>query len=91
MGISYSIKSLWSATNSCLPTLWQSVAGNSTFRGIVYCYLGTSKTVISKFVTRQIDTPYSSPCIMTTPTMVPWDKNSRGEKKVSHKNVLIPL
>ncbi len=23
--------------------LWQSVAGNSTFRGIVFCNLGTSK------------------------------------------------
>ena len=44
-------------------TLWQSVAGNSTFRGIVYCNLGTPKTVISNFVTtRQIETPYSSPC-----------------------------
>ena len=42
-------------------TLRQSVAGNSTFRGIVYCNLGTPKTVISNFVTtRQIKTPYSS-------------------------------
>jgi hypothetical protein len=44
-------------------TLRQSVAGNSTFWGIVYCDLGTPKTVISKFVTmRQSETPYSSPC-----------------------------
>jgi hypothetical protein len=42
--------------------LRQSVAGNSTFRGIVFCNLGTPKTVISNFVTsRQIETPYISP------------------------------
>ena len=50
-------------TTYAYATLWQSVAGNSTFRGIVFCNLGTPKTVISNFVTvRQIDTPYSSPC-----------------------------
>ena len=43
-------------------TIRQSVAGNSTFRGIVLCNLGTPKTVISNFVTtRQIETPYLSP------------------------------
>jgi hypothetical protein len=44
-------------------TLRDSVAGNSTFRGIVFCnLLGTPKTVISNFVTsRQIETPYLSP------------------------------
>ena len=43
-------------------TLRQSVAGNSTFRGIVFCNLGTPKTVISNFVTsRQIETPYLFP------------------------------
>ena len=43
-------------------TLRQSVAGNSTFRGIVFCNLGITKTVISNFVTsRQIETPYLSP------------------------------
>ena len=42
-------------------TLRQSVAGNSPFRGIVFCNLGTSKTVISKFVTTaNIVTPYLS-------------------------------
>ncbi len=42
-------------------TLRQSVAGNSTFRGIVFCNLGTPNTVISNFVTsRQIETPYLS-------------------------------
>jgi len=43
-------------------TLRQSVAGNSTFWGIVLCNLGITKTVISNFVTsRQIETPYLSP------------------------------
>jgi hypothetical protein len=37
-------------------TLRQSVAGNSTFRGIVFCNLGTPKFVTS----RQIETPYLS-------------------------------
>ena len=73
------IKSFWSATNSCLPTLWQSVAGNSTFRGIVYCYLGTPKPGSSKFVTMwQIDTPYSSPCNYDHPNNVPGEQKTRG-------------
>ncbi len=43
-------------------TLRQSVTGNSTFRGIVFCNLDTPKTVISNFVTSwQIETPYLSP------------------------------
>jgi hypothetical protein len=43
-------------------TLRQSVAGNSTFRGIIFCNLGTPKPVIPNFVTmRQIETPYLSP------------------------------
>ena len=68
----------WSATNLCLPTLRQSAAGNSTLRGIVFCYLGTPKTVISNFVpTRQIETPYSSPCKYGYPNDVPV-----GQKKV---------
>jgi hypothetical protein len=38
------------------------VAGNSPFRGIVFCNLGTSKTVISNFITTaNIVTPYHSP------------------------------
>ena len=38
------------------------MAGNSPFRGIVFCNLGTSKTVISKFVTTaNIVTPYFPP------------------------------
>jgi hypothetical protein len=60
-------------------TLWQSVAGNSTFRGIVFCNLGTPNTVTSNFVTlRQIETPYLSP--YGYPNNVPG-----GQKSVYHK------
>ena len=56
-------------------TLRQSVAGNSTFRGIVFCNLGTPKTVISNFVTSpQIETPYF-------PMWLP-QRCSRGTKKL---------
>jgi hypothetical protein len=61
-------------------TLRQSVAGNSTFRGIVFCNLGTPKLVISNFVTsRQIETPYLFPYVY--PNNVPGgQKNSRRKK-----------
>ena len=64
-------------------TLWQSVAGNSTFRGIVFCnYLGNPKTVISNFVTsRQIETPYLSP--YGYPNDVPVGQKMVEEKKKS--------
>jgi len=70
--------------------LRQSVAGNSTFRGIVFCNLGTPKTVLSNFVTsRQIETPYLSP--YGYPNNVPGGQKSVKEKKmVYHKYVLIP-
>ncbi len=63
--------------------LRQSVAGNSPFRGIVFCNLGISKTVISKFTpTRQILLPHILPHVnMTTPTMFPWDKKASSMKK----------
>jgi len=49
----------------------------STFQGIVYCNLGTPKTVISNFVTtRQIETPYSSPCKYGYPNDVPVGQKS---------------
>jgi hypothetical protein len=68
------------------------VAGNLQFRGIVFCNLGTSKIVISKFVTtRQILLPHILPRVnMTTPTMFPWDKKASIMKKVFLNNVLIP-
>jgi hypothetical protein len=67
------------------------VAGNLPFRGIVFCNLGTSKTVISKFVTTaNIVTQYFSPC--GHPNNVPGGQKSVShEKKVSHKNELIPF
>ena len=61
-----------------MPTLQQSVAGNSPFRGIVFCNLDTSKTVILKFVTTvNIVTPYLSP--YGYPNGVPV-----GQKMVEH-------
>jgi hypothetical protein len=64
--------------------LWQSVAGNSPFRGIVFCNLGTSKPVISKFVTtlQIILLPHILPHVnMTTPTMFSVDKKASNTKK----------
>ena len=63
-------------------TFRQSVAGNSTFRGIVLCNLGTPKTVISNFVTtRQIETPYLSP--YGYPNNVPGGQKSVEQTKKS--------
>ena len=72
-------------------TLRQSVAGNLTFRGIVFCNLGTPKTVISNFVTsRQIETPYLSPYgypnnVPVGQNSVEHEKKSRTKKNLSHK------
>jgi hypothetical protein len=56
-------------------TLRQNLAGNSTFRGIVFCNLGTFKTVISKFVTTANNvSPYLSP--YGYPTNVPGGQKS---------------
>ncbi len=72
----------WSATNYAYATLWQRVAGNLTFRGIVFSNLGPPKTVISNFVpTRQIETPYSSPCKYGHPNDVPMGQKRSGTKK----------
>jgi hypothetical protein len=66
-------------TTYAYATLRQSVAGNSTFWGIVYCNLGTPKPGSSKFVTMwQIDTPYSSPCNYDHPNNVPGEQKTRG-------------
>ena len=82
MGISYGNNNFWSATNLCLRY--------STFRGIVFCNLGTPKPVISNFVTsRQIETPYLSP--YGYPNNVPGGQKSvSDEKKLDHTNELIP-
>jgi len=80
MGISYGNNNFWSATNLCLRYASQSVVGNSTFRGIVFCNLGTPKTVISNFVTsRQIETPYLSP--YGYPNDVPGGQKTVTQKK----------
>ena len=72
-------------------TLRQSVAGNSPFWGIVFCNLGTPKTVISKIVTtQQIEIPQPHVNI-TTPTMFPVDKKSIEDKNLKDNNVLIPF
>jgi hypothetical protein len=80
-------KTFWSATNYAYATLRQSVAGNLPFRSIIFCNLGTSKTVISKFVTMaNIVTPHLSSYIMVTPTMFPVDKKLwRTQKSLSQK------
>jgi hypothetical protein len=61
------------------------VAGNSTFWVIVFCNLGTPKTVISNFVTSRqiIETPYSSPYLSPYgyPNNVPGGKKKLDEKK----------
>jgi hypothetical protein len=91
MGISYYLLIIFGLPLTyAYATLRQSVAGNSTFQGIVYCNL---ETVISNFVTtRQIETPYSSPCKYVYPNNVPGGQKSvLDEKKLSFNNVLIPF
>ena len=81
MGISYYlIKHFGLPLTYAYATLRQSVAGNSPF-----CNLGTSKTVISKFVTTaNIVTPYLSP--YGYPNDVPGgQKNSRRQKTLADK------
>ena len=63
--------------------LRQSVSGNSPFRGIVFCNVGTSKTVILKFVTTvNIVTPYISPYIWSPQRCSRWTKNGGADKNV---------
>jgi hypothetical protein len=84
MGISYYLIIIFGLPLTfAYSTLRQSVAGNSTLRGIVYCNLGTPKTVISNFVTTQILFPHISPYGYRA-------KNGRRHKKVFLKNVLLP-
>jgi len=91
MGIRYIIIIFGLPLTYAYATLRQSVAGNSTYRGIVFCNLGTPKTVISNFIPTWQLRPHILPHVnMVTPTMFPWDKKTRADKKVFHKNVLIP-
>ena len=83
MGISYGIIIFGLPLTYAYSTLRQSVAGNSTFRGILFCNLSTPKPVISNFTT-----PYSSPSfpIIWSPQRCSrWTKNSRGQKKLGVK------
>ena len=67
-------------------TLRQSVAGNSPFRGIVFCNLGTSKTGILKLVTTvNIVTPYISP--YGYPNDVPVGQKMVEETKKSYSTM----
>jgi len=67
-------------------TVWQSVAGNSTFWGIVFCNLSTPNKVISNFVTsRQIEPPYISP--YGYPNNVPGGQKTVTQKKKSITNM----
>jgi hypothetical protein len=83
MGISYYlIKHFGLPLTHAYATLRQSVAGNSTFRGIVFCNLGTSKTVISNFVTSLQMRPHIFPHIYGHPNNVPvGQKNVEAKKK----------
>jgi hypothetical protein len=80
MGISYYLIIIFGLPlTNAYATLRQSVAGNSTFRGIVY------------FVTtRQIETPYFSPCKYVYPNDVPGGQKKWRSKKSLSQNVLIP-
>ncbi len=65
------------------------MAGNSPFRGIVFCNLGTSKTVLKFVTTVNIVTPYLSP--YGYPNDVPVGQKMVEEtKNDEHTNVFIP-
>ena len=57
-------------------TLRQSVAGNSPFRGIVFYNLGTSKTVLLKFITMVNNVTPFSPHTYGYPNDVPVGQKS---------------
>jgi hypothetical protein len=89
MGISYGNNKFWTATNLAYATLRQSVAGNSTFRGIVFCNLGTATT---DFKIRH-QGKYCHPIYF--PIWLPQrcsrgTKNGGAHKMVEQTNVLIP-
>ena len=57
------------------------MAGNSKFRGIVFCNLDIPETVISNFVRLIIETPYLSP--YGHPNNAPLGQKNVGTKKAS--------
>jgi len=85
MGISYSIIIIFGLPLTyAYAMLRQSVAGNSTFRGIVFCNFG-----IPKYGFLSVFTPYISP--YGYPNNVPGgQKTVTQKKKVSFIFVLIP-
>jgi hypothetical protein len=88
-GISYNlIKHFGLPLPYAYATLRQSVAGNSPFRGIVFCNLRIFKTVISNFVTKNM-LPHILPHVnMTTPTMFPVDKKASSTNKSQGQNCI---
>ena len=84
MGISYSIIIIFGLPLTyAYATLRQSVAGNSTFRGIVFCNFG-----IPKYGFLSVSTPYISP--YGYPNNVPGGQNSvEHTQKVSYILLLI--
>jgi hypothetical protein len=70
-------------------TLRQSVAGNSTFRGIVFCNLGTAKTDIKIRHQGKYCYPIYFP-IWLPQRCSRGTKKRLGHKMVEHTNVLIP-
>jgi hypothetical protein len=84
-------ESFWSATYLCLRYASAKCGRLSPFRGIVFCNLGTSKTVISNFVTtRQILLPHILPHVnMTTPIMFPVEQKASAQKNPEDKKSLI--
>ena len=65
------------------------MAGNSPFRGIVFCNLGTSKTDIKIRHHGKYCYPIYFP-IWLPQRCSRWTKNGGGQKKVLFTNVLIP-
>ena len=76
-----------------MPTLrfgkvWQVIRH---FGVLFFCDLGTPKTIISNFITtRQIETPYSSPCEYDHPNDVTMGQKIRRTKKSWTKMYLFP-
>ena len=92
MGISYSIyliKHFGLPLTYAFATLRQSVAGNSPFRGIVFCNLDTSKTDIKIRHHGKNCYPIYFP-IWLPQQCSRWTKKRLGDKKVEVTNVLIP-
>jgi hypothetical protein len=89
MGINYGNNKFWSATNLCLRYASAKCAGNPTFRGIVFCNLGTAKTDIKIRHQGKYCYPIYFP-IWLPQRCSRWTKKLEQTKKVFFTNVLIP-